>query len=269
MTSTQILDWPADQPLRMSGPPGSFRFPVSMAEGALSTLDQQQVALVDVFADAAAALKPRSLTLGLSAVAGDAATRTARLRLDPGTPPGTYTGQIKIGAVTRSIEISVVEQVKLSIRPAPLVFDCASGLSRTFAVTFENKGNVALTIDVSGDYPLGLELPITSSRGGDGATSDLEQLTDLFSGLLGARGRPGLREVGMINLAMPEGALGLDPGSSQTGLVRVTVPDGLAAEARYRAYVPVYVTDLEIAVVTARKQSSLPKPKQRSKGTVS
>ena len=266
MTTPQLLDWPADLPLRVSGPPGSFRFPVSMT--AMPTADHP-VALVDVCADTGAALKPRSLTLGLGPVAGDPAKGTARLRLEPGTPPGTYAGHVKIGNVTRPIEINVIEQVKLSIRPAPLVFDCASGLSRTFAVTFENKGNVALTIDLSGDYPLGLELPVTSSQASDGAASGLEQLTELFSGLLGTRGRPALREVGMINLAMPEGALGLDPGSSQTALVRVTVPDGLAAAARFRAYVPVYIADLEIAVVTARKQSPVAVSKQRSKGAVS
>jgi hypothetical protein len=269
MTTAQLLDWPADQPLRMSGPPASFRFSVSMTDVPPTTVDQQQVVLVDVCADAGAALKPRSLTLGLGAVAGGAATGTARLRLDPGTPPGIYTGQIKIGDATRPIEINVVEQVKLSIRPAPLVFDRASGLSQTFAVTFENKGNVALTIDVSGDYPLGLELPITSGRGNDDAPSGLEQLTNLFSGLLGTRGRPALRDIGTINLAMPQGALRLEPGATQTGLVRVTVPDSLAQAARFRAYVPVYIADLEIAVVTASKKSRPPIPKQRSKGAVS
>jgi hypothetical protein len=269
MATPQLLDWPVDQPLAISGPPGSMRFPVSMAKVSDKNLTQPAVALINVRATSGATLEPRSLTLGLGVSGGETAKGTAHLRLDPGTPPGSYSGKIEIAGVTRSIEINVLEQVKLSIRPLPLVFDRAHGLSQTLPVTFENKGNVALRIDVSGVYPLGLELPIMSCHQGEGEASSIEQLTELFTGLLGTRGRPALREVGMIDLAMPDGALMLAPGSSQTGLISMTVPDGLSPAARFRAYVPVYIADLEIVVITATKQTPATKPNLRTKGAAS
>lgn len=268
MKAPQLLDWPTDRPLHLSGPPGSLRFPVSMAQIPDTALAQQAVALINVRAASGAALNARSLTLGLGAGPGDIAKGTANLRLDPATPPGRYTGGIEIGGVTRLIEIDVVEQVKLSIRPLPLVFDRAKGPIQTFAVMFENKGNVALTIDVGGPYPLGLERPITTTHEMHGEASALDELTDLFSGLIGARGRPALSEVGKIELSMPEGALMLAPGSVGTGLIQIKVPDGLSATARFRAYVPVYLADLEIAVVTAGKQYPAAKAKLRVKGAV-
>ena len=264
MSAPQLLDWPADQPLQLSGPPGSLRFPVSMAKVPDNAITQQTMSLIDVRATTGAALIPRSLKLGLGAFAGDTASGTAHLRLDPGTPPGSYTGDIAIGGVTRSIQINVIEQVKLAIRPSPLVFDRGSGLSQTIPVMFENKGNVALMIDVGGAYPLGIELPMTSIP--EDAATGLDQLTDLFLGLLGTRGRPALRQTGIVDLSMPNGALQLLPGSVQTGLIRITVPADLSPMARFRAYVPVYTADLEIAVVTATKQPPAATPKLRTKG---
>jgi hypothetical protein len=268
MSTPQLLNWPVNQSLRVSGPPGSLRFPVSMAKVPDATLTQQAVALVNVRTETGVKLQTRSLTLGLGVVA-NTAQGTARLRLDPGTPPGLYSGNIEIGGLTRPIEINVVEQVKLSIRPSPLVFDRARGLSQIIPVTFENKGNVALTINVSGTYPLGEELPITSSHSGESADAGIEHLTEIFSGLLGSRGRPALREVGKLVLAMPHGEIQLEPGLVQTGFVQMTVPDGLSPSARFRAYVPVYIADLEIAVITATKQPPAPGPKPRTKGATS
>jgi hypothetical protein len=269
MAAPQLLDWPVDQPLQLSGPPGSMRFPVTMNAASDLTLTPQPVALVDVRASTGAALEPRSLTLGLGALAGGIAKGRAHLRLDPATPPGSYKGGIEIGGVTRSIEINVVEQVKLSVRPAPLIFDWAKGLIQILPVTFENNGNVALLIDVCGAYPLGREMPITSHQDGKDNVSGLDQLTNLFAGLTGARSRPALIEVGGIDLAMPDGPLILAPGSAQAAMIQITVPDGLSATARFRAYIPIYIADLEIAVVTASKQPPVSKAKLGTKGAAS
>jgi hypothetical protein len=227
------------------------------------------VALVDVRASTGAALEPRSLPLGLGASAGGIAKGRAHLRLDPVTPPGSYKGGIEIGGVTRSIEIDVVEQVKLSVRPAPLIFDRAKGSIQTLPVVFENKGNVALVIDVCGAYPLGLELPITSNHDDKDNVSGLDQLTNLVAGLIGERSRPALIEAGLINLAMPDGPVALAPGAAQTVFIQITVPDGLSAKARFRAYIPVYIADLEIAVVTASKQPPVSKTRLGTKGAAS
>lgn len=187
-----------------------------------------------------------------------------RVRLDATTPPGRYEGGVELAGVARPIVIDVVETVDVAVRPAPVVIDLAFGLTQRATVAVENRGNVAVTIDLAGDYPLGEETPIFPERierdGGDA----LERLAGLFARTMRTRVRRALDEAGTITIAMPTGTARVDPGATQTIAVEVTLPAGLSPTGRYRAFIPIYTADLELVAVTATKQAP-PQPRSRAR----
>lgn len=185
-----------------------------------------------------------------------------RLRLDPATPPGRYEGGVEIAGVARPIVIDVVETIDIAIRPQPVVIDLASGPKHKTAVAIENRGNVPLTIDLAGDYPLGEEIAIFPERIERDESDALRRLADLFARTIGARARRAMRDAGTVTLAMPDGVMRIDPGATQTVAVGVTLPEGLSPGIRYRAFIPVYTADIELVAVTATKQAP---PKERSR----
>lgn len=177
-----------------------------------------------------------------------------RVRLDPTTASGRYTGGIEVDGILQPIEIDVVETIALQIRPASIVIDLAAGSEQIVATAVENRGNVTLTIDLTGAYPLGEERPLQRADE-EPAGGGTQILADLLA-RVGGGGRVGraLREIGEVTLSMPDGAFRLEPGASRVVEVGVAFPSDLTSTARYRAFVPLFGEDLELVAVTGAKQ---------------
>jgi hypothetical protein len=264
MSDPRVLDWPADRPLRLSGSPRGLRFPVRLS-AAPEAARRCVTALVDVRHSSGEALIARSVTMGLAACNASTQTDTLQgevvLRLDPLTPPGRYEGSVEIAGVSRPLEIDIVEDIKLAIRPAPLILDISSGCVQQRVAAFENRGNAPLQIDVSGEYALGEETPIPAreeTTPGGGA--------EVFDVFLNLGRRPALQQVGTIGLAMPQGPFRLPAGETRAALIELTVPEELSPTLRHRAFVPIYNADLEIMVIRAAKQTPMRSTQPKTRG---
>lgn len=255
MATVDLVGWPVDQPLRVTGAPLALRAPVPTSDRPANPTAMAQPSLVDVRSASGESIAARSIGL---------ARGQMRLRLDPSTPPGRYAGAIAFGDVARPVEIDVVEAIDLAIRPSSLLIDLALGGEQTVHFAVENRGNVALTIDLAGEYPLGEEIPIFPERVEPEQIDGLQQLADLFARTIGARARRAMRDAGRVTLTMPDGAVTLDPGTGGTVTAVVVLPAGLSPVVRYRAFIPVYSADLELVAVTARKPAA-PKGRQRTR----
>lgn len=217
-----------------------------------------QAASVDATSAAGTALAARSA----SVVGG-----RVRLRLDPRTPSGHYAGKLAVAGAAQPIEIDVVDATALRIRPASLVLDLALGHAQQAGIAVENRGNVALTVDLTGDYPLGEELPLLAVEPAAAPDDGLQRLAALLSRVSGTRPGRALREVGQVTLAMPDGAVKLEPGATRIVSVDMVFPRGLSATARYRASIPLYDEDLELVAITSAKQTPPARPaRSRKKG---
>lgn len=250
MAGIDLVDWPADQPLRISGAPTALRAPLALRDDPAAAA-APQAELIDIRSASGEAVATRSIGLARGQV---------QVRLDPTTPPGRYAGAVEIAGATRPVEIDVVEAIDLAIRPSSVLIDLARDREQKIGVAFENRGNVPLTIDLTGDYPLGEELPIFPERAEPETSGGLQRLADLFARTIGVRARRAMREAGRVTLAMPDGAISLEPGAARVATIGVAVSEGLSPVVRYRAFIPVYSADLELVAVTATKQ---PPPKER------
>ena len=266
MAAFDLVDWPAERTLRVTGSPSSLRVPLILSNSSDSLQAGGAPVLVEL-RNAEGQLLPVQSVGTLPAVAArGVAPGRLRVRLDPTTPPGSYAGSITVAGVTRSLQIDIVETIALALRPAPLVVDLTAGLTQRAAISVENRGNIVLTIDLAGDYPLGEELPLLAGAAPKPEAADgIEKLLALLQPP--ARRAPPLREIGKIGIAMPQGATRIEPGATATIALDLKLPEALAPTARYRAFIPLYDEDLVIAVVTAAKlKSPGPKPRPRSKG---
>lgn len=258
MASPELLNWPAGRPVYVSGPPGGLRFPVKIGPAPAGALALHKASLIDIRGPSGHALVARSVKVGFAGGEANTIEGRVRLRLDPATPPGRYAGSVEIAGVARSIEIDVLEQVDVAIRPSPLILDLSLGLSQQRRVTFENRGNVPLRIDVASEYPIGEETPVVPASGINTGARDAEQLVDILDELLGAHRRAPLKRAGAVRLTMAGGSFELAPSAIRDAEVELIVSGDLLESARYRAFVPVYNSDLEIVVVTAAKHSAAP-----------
>lgn len=266
MAGLDLVDWPAERTLRVTGSPSSLRVPVTLSNASDTMQAGGAPVLVELRNAAGHALPVQSVGSLPAVAAGGVAPGRLRVRLDPTTPPGSYEGQITVAGVTRPLQIDIVETVTLALRPAPLVVDVTAGLTQRAAISVENRSNVTLTIDLAGDYPLGEELPLLAGvPTKPEATDGVEKLLALLQPP--ARRAPPLREIGKIGISMPDGVVRIEPGATATVAFDLTLPESLAPTARYRAFIPLYGEDLAIVVVTAAKSKSPgPKPRPRRKG---
>ena len=267
MAKLDLVDWPPDHTLSLSGSAGALRIPVTLRNATAGAIQVSDVSLAEVRLGAAGKpLRLDPVPVHMSVAANGVARARIRLRLDPATPPGRYQGEIKLAGISRPIEIEVVAKAELVIRPAPLLVDAALGPEQRFAVAFENRGNTALTIDLTGDYPLGEELPLAPDRL-ERPADGIERLGQIFKDVIGISAAPVLAQVGTVGLFMPGGPVRLEPGATRTEQVAVALPEGLAPVARHHAFVPVYAADLHMVVVTAAKRAPAPKARRRKQGT--
>ena len=267
MAKLDLVDWPADRTLSLSGSAGALRIPITLRNASAGAIEVSDVSLAEVRLGAAG--KPPRLDpipVHMSIAANGVARARIRLRLDPATPPGRYQGEIRLAGISRPIEIEVVAQAELVVRPAPLVVDAALGPEQRFAVAFENRGNTTLTIDLTGDYPLGEEMPLGPDRI-ERPSDGVERLSQIFRDVMGLAAAPVLTPVGTVSLFMPGGPVRLEPGEARTEQVAVALPEGLSPVARHHAYAPVYASDLHIVIVTAAKRPPPAKSRRRKQGT--
>lgn len=261
MDALQLEGWPADRTLKLSGAPRDLRLPVTLSNSSARPVTIPELSLADVRLGAdGAPLRLAPAPVGLVVGANVALAANIRLRLDRGTPPGRYSGAIRLAGLTRPVEIEVAPDTALAIRPDPVVVDAALGRAGQVAASFENRGNTTLTLDLTGRYPLGEELALGTRRlpEGDG----FEGLGRLLERLPGLASRPALLDVGEVGLAMPDGPVALAPGASATVAVDVALPEALSPTKRYHVFAPVYAADLHIVVVTVGKPVA-----RRTRGT--
>jgi hypothetical protein len=253
MASTDLIDWPADRTLTLSGEAGSLRVPLHIQNGSDALLEIASLSLANVRLEGAGApLRADPVPLYLAVGANQSARTRIRLKLDRSTPPGLYRGDIQIAHMARPVEIEVVERIELAVQPSPVIIDAALGRYQTVAVRFENRGNVALTLDLMGQYPLGEEIPLTPDRldrPGQGGG----RIADLLNSALGLSAKPALVEVGKIDLSLSAGPTSLAPGQTLILDVIVGLPGRLSPVARHHVFAPVYGADLHIVIVTAAK----------------
>lgn len=259
MAELDLVDWPADRTLAVSGPAAALKIPLTLRNASGEPAQVAEASLAEVrLAGTGAPLRAEPVPLQIVVGGHGVGRAQLRLRLDPATPPGRYEGQVRLGDLARSVAIEVLPEAKLQIRPAAFVVDAAKGREQVVVAAFENRGNVALTIDVRGAYPLAVEHAAASDRLESEAAEN--PLAAVMDRLLERTPRPALESFGELELAMPGGPRPLEPGGAVTIEIAVRLPARLAATARYHAFVPVYAEDLHIVVVTAAKPGG-PRPK--------
>jgi hypothetical protein len=253
MGALDLVDWPADRTLALSGAAGSLRLPLTLRNTSAEALHLGEVSFAEVrLAGKGAPLKTDPVPVQVS-LTGDGITRTQlRLRLDPATPPGRYEGQVRLGELTRTIAIDVLPDLRLQIRPDPLVIDVSAGLRPTAGIAVENRGNVALVIDLAGAYPLAREVPVAPDRLETAAETG-NSLGAIFDLLTARRPAPALVPFGEVTISMPGGPERLLPGETRTIALALVLPEGLAPSARYHAFPPLYAEEAHLVVVTAAK----------------
>jgi len=267
MAKLDLVDWPADRTLSLSGSAGALRIPITLRNASAGAIQVSDVSLAEVRLGAAGKpLRLDPIPVHVNVAANGVARARIRLRLDPTTPPGRYQGEIRLAGISRPIEIEVVAQAELVVRPAPLVVDAALGPEQRFAVAFQNRGNTTLTIDLTGDYPLGEELPLAPERI-ERPADGVERLGQIFKDVMGLGAAPVLTQIGTVGLFMPGGPVRLEPGATRTEQVAVALPEGLSPAARHHAFAPVYASDLHIVIVTAAKRPAPAKARRRKQGT--
>jgi hypothetical protein len=264
MGALDLVDWPADQVLSLSGAAGSLKIPFTLRNASAEAVQVIEASFAEVrSADSGAPLRLDPAPLRMNVAANDALHGHIRLRLDPATPPGRYQGAMTLSGVTRTVDIEVLARAELAVRPEPVLVDAAAGRAQQVRAAFENRGNVQLTIDLSGRYPLGEEIPIAPDRLAR-PVEGLARLGEAFG--LASAAAPLLKEVGFVDIAMPAGPLILGPGDQQTVPLALTLPEALAPVARHHVFAPVYGADLHIIIVTAAKARPRARSARRTQG---
>jgi hypothetical protein len=267
MGALDLLDWPADRTVALSGPAAGLRLPLTLHNASPDVLHLSNASLSEVRrVGGGPPLRLDPVPIGMN-LAGDGVTRTQlSLRLDPATPPGRYEGKLKLGELTRTVAIEVLAETRLAIRPAPVVVDAGAGAAHRLDASFENRGNIPLTIDLAGSYPLGEEVPIAPKPADAGTTE--ERLAALLDLLIGRETALTLTAFGTAELSQPGGPQILAPGDTRIIAVELALPEALSPTARYHLFAPLYAADLHIVIVTAAKSPAPPRTPRRTRGAV-
>ncbi|HEY2594952.1 MAG TPA: hypothetical protein VGK33_13735 [Chloroflexota bacterium] len=263
MAGLELVDWPADRSLVVSGSPPTLRIPLTIRNpsGAPAMLAEPTLAEMRRTEDGlrlSAAASPLFLNVPANGVAGG----RMRLRLDATTAPGRYEGEVRMGDITRTIVIEVLPETKLDVRPSPVVVDASQGRDQPVTARFENRGNVPLHIDAAGTYPLFREIAGGAEHVGPEAVSPLGGLLEQLIGRT-----PNLAPDGEAELASPNGPLSLAPGESSFATLALKLPEGMSPTDRYHVFAPLYASDLHIVIVTAAKPRRVRKPGGAAKET--
>jgi hypothetical protein len=85
---------------------------------------------------------------------GQRAKVPARLELSPGTPPGTYQGEIECGGKSRPVTVQVLESWKLELIPSSISFKVRSNERVSCSIQVTNVGNMPYTLHGTAVVPL-------------------------------------------------------------------------------------------------------------------
>src|SRR4051812_39019633 len=119
MAKLDLVDWPAERTLSLSGAAGALKIPLTLRNASPGAIQVAEVSLAEVrLGSGGKALRLDPVPVQVTVAANGTARTKVRLRLDPSTPPGLYQGEIKLAGISRPIEIEVVEQTELLVRPA-------------------------------------------------------------------------------------------------------------------------------------------------------
>jgi hypothetical protein len=249
-----LLAVPQGQSIAIVGTPGFLRIdlPLLNSSGSPVVVRDTDVRAMMTSKEGRA---PLGISASLTAVvqAGQVGRGTLQLQIDAHTPPGEYAGEVEISGSMRQLALTIVEQVRLSIDPRPIVLDGSPGSTGQKTVIFRNLGNVPLHIRDPGSVTVGEELPFAST-----ATAEVtavrpanEAVTRLLGKLFERRQAHLLKEVGVMTTRLLKGAFTIEPGAMVSALVECVLPDNLLSDRRYRAYAPIYNADLEFLIVPA------------------
>jgi|SRR5215472_737692 len=141
--------------------------------------------------------------------------------LPPYTPPGSYSGHVRIGASHFPIAVSVDASERLVLSPPQLNVVASPSAKVTADLTLANTGNVVCDIrkthvfglfDVEGaERAVGAALRDAAARGRD----KLDRLMDSFAA----------EHPGVVKVAVDEGGGPIAPGEIHQLRVRLTLPD--------------------------------------------
>ncbi|MEM7613481.1 MAG: hypothetical protein AAF245_00450 [Pseudomonadota bacterium] len=251
-TDLELIDWPEKALLSKSPRRSALTFPVRMKVKTGDIRSAQPVLVRSVARAGSAAKGKNPLAYAASAGPlvlrddGETASGEVSLRLDRHMPPGEYVAALEIAGLARKVAFEIAEDTSLRIRPSPVIIDATQAEVTEASVSFENRGNVPLLIDVRGQYPLGREEPLAAD------VSDTESVLAVLTAALNRA--PGLlTEVGTVRIDMPKGPLTVAPGETQIARLSATWEVDLDPVRRYRAFVPVFGSELELAIITASK----------------
>lgn len=237
MGEVDLIDWPEERTLVVAGPPAALKIPFSLRNRSLEPIRLHEASLADMrLAGGGASLRLAPVPLGIHLPGEGASSGQMRLRLDPTTPPGRYEGRIRLGDVSRAVTIDVLPEPRLQVRPEPVVVDASTGREQRFRAAFANTGNMPLTIDLTGDYPLGEEAQVAAGR--LDAVGEGNRVGQVLDRIFDRETRPALVPFDAARLVMPGGRERLEPGESRTVEIGLTLPEGLSPTARYHLFAP-------------------------------
>lgn len=247
----ELIEWPDKATAPATARRRAVTIPLKVKAKTASDIPHTQVVLVKGVKPAGGAGKSKT-AFGANAAPlvlrneGEAWAGEVSLKLDRNMPPGQYVASLEIAGFARDVSFDVVEDTSLRIRPSPVVFDTTRARTNEASVSFENRGNIPLPIDVRGDYPLGREEPLVA---------DVSETGSVLAVLTAALNRaPGvLTDVGTVSISMPGGPFTLEPGQTRIARIAMTSTVKLDQVRRYRAFIPVFASELEIAIVAAIK----------------
>ena len=249
-----FLAIPKDQSIAIAGTPGALRIDLPLLNSSGSPVVVRDVDVKARMASKQGSSVPEiSASLTTVVQAGQAGRGTLQLRVDAHTPPGEYAGEVEISGSVRQLALTIVEQVRLSIDPRPIVLDGSPGSTAQKTVVFRNLGNVPLHIRDPGLVTVGEEVPFTSTATAEVSVARpaAETLTRLLGKLFEGRQAHLFKEAGAMTVRLLNGTFTLAPGTTASVAVECAIPDGLSPDRRYRAYAPLYNADLEFLLVPA------------------
>src|ERR1043165_5605452 len=95
-----LVDWPADRTVAVSGLAGSLRLPLTLKNASSRPTQVTELSLAEVrLAGKGAALSARPAPVRLEVASGGVARTELKLRLDPQTPPGRYEGKVQVAGL--------------------------------------------------------------------------------------------------------------------------------------------------------------------------
>jgi hypothetical protein len=153
---------------------------------------------------------------------------TVRMRLAATTPPGTYTGQVTVGATTLPVVAEVGPRPRLRAEPTRLVLAAAAGAVVRQEVRLTNAGNVACSlpersrVGLLADGAWGEAFWYAIGEPGDRGVRRLERFVDGLAE----------RAAGLAEVRVRRG-LTIEPGASAQVEVTIGLPDGLEAGRTY------------------------------------